>query len=313
MKTFLTTLAVSVVFLTCVSSDGASCVQIPGLVSWWPAESNAADVVGHNTGVLMNGATFAPGKFGQAFSFDGTGAHVRIADDASLHSTNGLTFQAWVNPSNLAYAQSILSKWDAVSLPQNQKSYSIWLSGGKFIFTVCATGDDLTGPHADLVSVGSIAANQWTHVAATYDGSKMRVYLNGHLDNQAAFSYGIFPGTNDLGIGALVGGVPAGTNSFSFSGGIDEPAIYNRALSPIEIQQIYLCQTNISLGLYPGLTINGFIGQTVAIQYITNVTSSDWTTITNLPITQQAQLWIDTDNNVSTGDQRRFYRTVVIP
>jgi hypothetical protein len=141
----------------------------------------------------------------------------------------------------------------------------------------------------------------------------MRVYLNGHLDNQAAYSYGVFPGTNDLAIGAVVGGVPVGEYSYSFSGDIDEPAIYNRALSPLEIQQIYLCQTNISLALYPGLTINGLIGQTVAIQYVTNVTSSDWTTITNLLITRQAQLWIDTDNNVSAGDQRRFYRTVVVP
>jgi hypothetical protein len=164
------------------------------------------------------------------------------------------------------------------------------------------------------VSAGSVPPNQRTHVAATYDGSKMRVYINGTLDSQKAFPYGIFPGTNDLAIGAFVGGVPAGQYAYSFSGQIDEPVIYNRALSPLEIQQIYLCQTNISLGLYPGLTINGFIGQNVAIQYITNVTSSNWTTIANLGITQQAQLWIDTDNNVSVGNNpRRFYRTVVVP
>jgi hypothetical protein len=159
-------------------------------------------------------------------------------------------------------------------------------------------------------------------VAATYDGSTMSVYLNGHLDNQAAYASGIFPGTNDLAIGAVVGGVPPGQYSYSFSGAIDEPAIYNRALSPLEIQQIYLCQPppTISLALYrglglnPGLTVNASPGQTLAIQYINDLNSSNWVTITNLTITQVPQLWIDTDNNVSNGDNpQRFYRAMVVP
>jgi hypothetical protein len=63
MKAFLTTLAVSMVFLTyACTSDAANCVQIPGLVSWWPAESNAVDAAGSNTGVLLNGTTFAPAR-----------------------------------------------------------------------------------------------------------------------------------------------------------------------------------------------------------------------------------------------------------
>jgi hypothetical protein len=297
-----------------------NCLPGSGLVSWWPAESNPVDAAGGNTGVLFNGATFAPGKYGQAFSFNGTGAHVRIADNASLHLTNGLTLSAWVNPTDSGYSYPVISKWDVVF--EYQKSYNIWISQSRFIFTVCANGDEQLGPHADLVSVGSVTPNQWTHVAATYDGSTMKVYLNGQLDNQTAFPDGIFPGTGDLGIGAVVGGVPAGQYAYSFSGRIDEPAIYNRALVAAEIQGVYLCQPppTISLslypglGLYPGLTINAAAGQTLAIQYAANLTSSSWVTITNLPITQVPQLWIDTANNVSTGDHaQRFYRAVVVP
>src|SRR5262245_17379609 len=99
MKTFLKTLADSFVLLTYShASDGANCVQKPGLVSWWPAEGNAVDAAGGNSGVLLNGATFAAGRFGQAFSFNGTGAHVRIADNANLHVTNGLTLAVWIYP-----------------------------------------------------------------------------------------------------------------------------------------------------------------------------------------------------------------------
>jgi len=190
MKTLLRTLAVGIGFLIYVSTcDAANCLQIPGLVSWWPAESNAVDIVGSNTGVLLNGATFAPGKFGTAFSLNGSGAHVRIADNATLHLTNGLTMAAWVNPVDSGNNYHIIAKWDVVF--EYQKSYETTLSGGKFIFSVCANGDEQLGPHADLVSVSSVPPNQWTHVAATYDGSKMRVYVNGHLDNQTAFPYEI--------------------------------------------------------------------------------------------------------------------------
>jgi Concanavalin A-like lectin/glucanases superfamily len=291
-----------------------TCMPSSGLVSQWSGESNAVDSVGGNTGVLLNGATFAPGKSGRAFSFNGSGAHVRVADNANLHLTNGLTVLAWVNPSGPGYSDPIISKWDAVY--KYQKSYNTWLSQSKFIFNVCANGDELIGPNAALVSTGSVPPNQWTHVAATYDGSTMKVYINGQFDNQVAFQYGIFPGTNDLGIGAVVGGIPIGQFSYPFSGLIDEPAIYNRALSAAEIQQVFVCQMSpvLSLGLYPGLTINGTAGQTVAIQYATNVNSLLWTTITNVTLTQPSQLWIDTENNVSTGNHpQRFYRALVVP
>ena len=55
------------------------CVQPPaGLVSWWPGEGNANDIVGSNHGTLQNGATFAAGMVGQAFSFDGIDDYVRF-------------------------------------------------------------------------------------------------------------------------------------------------------------------------------------------------------------------------------------------
>jgi hypothetical protein len=298
-----------------------NCLSMPGLVSWWPAEFTPVDVIGTNNGVLLNGATFAAGKFGHAFLFDGTGAHVRIADNDSLHLTNGMTISAWVNPSTVGHSHHIMSKWDVVF--EYQKSFGTWLDqSGRFIFSVCAKGDEQLGPYLDVWSPSLVPVDQWTHVAATYDGSTMKVYLNGQLQNQAAFPYGIFPGTGDLAIGAFVGGVPAGQQAYPFNGRIDEPAIYNRALSADEILGIYLCQPppTISLnlypglGLYPGLTINAAAGQTLAIQYINDLNSSSWVTITNLTITQVPQLWIDTANNVSTGDNpRRFYRAMVVP
>ena len=60
------------------------CVQPPsGLVSWWPGDGHAGDVISDNHGLLLplvGGATFVPGMVGQAFSFDGVNDFVSIAD-----------------------------------------------------------------------------------------------------------------------------------------------------------------------------------------------------------------------------------------
>ena len=68
-----------------------SCTPPPAnVVSWWDAEDDANDIIGTNHGTLRNEATFAPGKVGQAFSFDGVNDYVEVPDDSSLTSPRPL-------------------------------------------------------------------------------------------------------------------------------------------------------------------------------------------------------------------------------
>jgi hypothetical protein len=53
------------------------------LISWWPGDNTAIDIQSGNNGTLQNGATFASGEVGQAFSFDGSSS-VSVADTANL-------------------------------------------------------------------------------------------------------------------------------------------------------------------------------------------------------------------------------------
>ena len=65
----------------------------------------------------------------------------------------------------------------------------------------------------------------WTYLAGTYDGTALRIYVNGALQNAQAYTNGIFPGTGDLGIGANVAGLAhggIGTFSLLFGGKLDE-------------------------------------------------------------------------------------------
>ncbi|MDZ7369489.1 MAG: DUF1349 domain-containing protein [candidate division KSB1 bacterium] len=74
------------------------CVNPPsGLVSWWPGENNANDIQSSNHGALQNGATFATGKVGQAFSFDGVDDYVSVPDNTNWDfGMNDFTIDLWL-------------------------------------------------------------------------------------------------------------------------------------------------------------------------------------------------------------------------
>src|SRR5690242_8648145 len=79
---------VGAVILALLSTNRAqvqTCTSAPpGMVGWWPGDSNANDIQGSNNGTLQNGATFATGEVGPAFSFDG------VNDFVDVPTSNGL-------------------------------------------------------------------------------------------------------------------------------------------------------------------------------------------------------------------------------
>src|SRR3989304_6013682 len=77
--------------------DG-QCVAPPSdLVSWWPGDGNANDIIDANQGTLQNGATFAVGKVGQAFSFDGVDDVVSIPGSSVFDfGTNPFSIDFWL-------------------------------------------------------------------------------------------------------------------------------------------------------------------------------------------------------------------------
>lgn len=83
----------------------------PGLVSWWTADGNTLDRKGANHGFIEGNVTYAPGRFGQAFRFDGReGTHVRVPSSASLTFTNALTIEFWFRPDEDSIMGSLLMK-----------------------------------------------------------------------------------------------------------------------------------------------------------------------------------------------------------
>ncbi len=223
-----------------------NCVTPPsGIVAWWRSENNAADAVGGNAGVIYGNTTVSNGIVGHAFHFDGeiSKAQVRVADAPDLHFTTAMTVEAWVKPEGGA---TVVSKWDAYGGHECSFRLSLAnLSHAYFEIRSDGKGGGTSGvypPYA--MSASAIPAGVWTHLAGTYDGSALRVFVNGVLDGQSPFSLPIYPGSDDLCIGGMAGGTSPGYGFDFYMGMVDELALYNRALSASEILAIYHAGAN---------------------------------------------------------------------
>jgi len=198
----------------------------PGLVSWWPAEDNANDIQGGNNGTLVKGATFGPGEVGQAFVFNGGGTYVGAPASPTLDIRNALTLAAWINPSQYPASAAVIagrpSSYQLNVLPNHHIRFAYPVGGS-------------VSQWAD--SASEIPLNQWTHVAATFDGAMVNVYVNGALDGNGARAGPIDSMTKPFQIGGFDD--PGNFVGGFFIGRIDEVELYSAALSATDIAHLF--------------------------------------------------------------------------
>ncbi|MBK9313320.1 MAG: hypothetical protein IPM55_03565 [Acidobacteria bacterium] len=212
----------------CKTAPPTDCVQPPsGMLAWLPGDGNTTDLTGMHNGTLQNGATYAAGKVGQAFSFDGINDYV---DLGAWNAGSAWTLEAWVNPSALpAGRKGILGAY------QSCADWGISLEDGKLGVTINEpSACTKTYLWDQPPSIGT-----WYHVVGTNDGTTARLYVNGVLRNSGVVTAN-YTGTA---AGVRIGGEVCCTDHY-FPGLIDEPTIYNRALSATEILNIYNAGSN---------------------------------------------------------------------
>jgi len=199
-----------------------------GLISWWRAEGNALDSAGANHGTASNGVVYVAGKVGQAFGFDGINDFVWVPDAPNLRPTS-ITLEAWAK-FNGTQGPVLGRSWGAGI----HNSYVIWQLSGNINGTI---GD--TNQAADILTVPfAPVAGQWYHVAFTFDDvtKQQALYLNGAMVASGQSFRTIGYDSHPVVIG---GDIDNGTVSFLLNGGVDEAAIYNRALTASEIAAIH--------------------------------------------------------------------------
>jgi len=216
-----------------------NCTRAPvGLVGWWKGDGNTLDSSGlGNSGVAIN-TGYTNGIVGQAFACDpnsfpyGTYTGIQIPDQPAYVLTNSLSIEGWVRPRGDGY--SIF--WRGDNRPGLDPYFLSMQGNNNLRFYI----EDESGNSA---MVGTyLTYNQWTHVAATLDGSTgtMSIYTNGVLADQTVTGVrpfgNLIPGDSP---GVGIGNVNDGFNNFPFAGDIDEISLYNRALSANEIASLY--------------------------------------------------------------------------
>jgi hypothetical protein len=199
----------------------------PGLVASFGfnevSGATVLDASGVNNHGTITGATrTAAGKFGGALSFNGTSNWVTVPDAASLDLTTGMTLEAWVNPASLSGWRTALLKESSGTL-----SYAMYANDNTPNPAVTVR---IGGADRSAVGTSRLPLNTWTHLAATYDGAQVRLYVNGVQAGSRAQTGSITVSTGPL----RIGGNAVWTEFFA--GLIDEVRVYNRALSAAEIQ-----------------------------------------------------------------------------
>jgi hypothetical protein len=203
-----------------------------GMVSWWPGDGNANDIVGSNNGTLVNGATFAPGKVGQAFLLDGVAAWVDLGSSNVFNfGSADFTIDFWILWNSLAGEQVMIEKFD------NGPAFGGVLGG--WTFTKVSTnqfqfGGAAGGGYASVnVTPPGISTGTWHHVTVTRSAGLVDIYWDSALIGTGLVA-NIDPTPQSLKLGRR-----GDARGFFHNGLIDEVETFNRALSPIEIVAIY--------------------------------------------------------------------------
>lgn len=225
-----------------------------GLVAYYRLNGNANDASGNGNHGTIVGADLASDRFGSpgnAYRFSNNpevdalaGDYIQIPDSATLRPQNGITLSAWINTSNPA-GRSIVGKQFGNSI---EDSYLLWYNVGTLWFTFYPFG--AASINAPIPSLGA-----WHHVAGTWDGAMMRLYVDGNQVAASAFAGPMQYDDNPVLIGADDNN-PDDLPDNGFDGVIDDVRIYNRALSRDEIRELVKGCTLELTPTYVGTTLN---------------------------------------------------------
>jgi hypothetical protein len=229
-----------------LGDEGGSSVR-PGHVACWRGEGDGADSVGGHHGTLLGSPAFGSGVVGQAFAFDGIDDALRVPDAPALNPTTGITLAAWLNtPEEFRLQRAIFVKpWVQVSQPPyyqyalaytNLASHPDFPGGLPQALTLYLSVDG-SSQYEHLTLLDSGIQGRWAHVAATYDGASMRIYVDGVLRASRALTGAINVFATPLAIGDY--GPTGNFPGQNFKGGMDELELFGRALSDAEVEELH--------------------------------------------------------------------------
>jgi hypothetical protein len=247
MRSYMSMMLIIVVFV--VFSAGVSMADLSdGLVAYWPMEEGSgdvtADVTGNgNDGRLLGGVLWetAGAEVGSAcLNFDGEDDLVEM--DPFDVVGGGITLAAWIKPDDFDINDGrMISK--AQEWGENDHWWMLSTIDPGSVLRFRLKTNDGQATTTLIADSGGLVAGEWAHVAATWDGSDMRLYKDGAEVGSTA--KGGSEVATDPNLKVAIGSQPSDAFAADpshvakyFDGLIDDVAVYSRALSPDELQQL---------------------------------------------------------------------------
>jgi len=233
-----------------------NCLDLPtnlqqGLVGYWPFCGNANDESGNGNNGTVNGATLSADRFGhsqKAYQFNGNGSHILVNNSSTLNFSNG-TITLWTN-TNQTTIGTLICRNDFNSASNEQFHLGIndffHSNGGLNFYTKYNSGCSPGSGWQTVVSLPTISDSSWKMITGIIRSDSILLYENASL-------VGKIIAPNPI-IDNCQGDIQIGRHWLNdlryFSGSLDDIGIWNRALSPQEITQLYnqgICKTSITV------------------------------------------------------------------
>jgi gliding motility-associated-like protein len=267
---------------TACTSAGLPANLRNGLVGYWPFCGNANDVSGNQNNGIVTGAILTTDRFGipsNAYNFNGTSSQIKINQSSTLEPANEITISCWIlaqygfnEPSEITSdATQLIRKGDGgrpgyhltwSNLSNNRLESHYYASSGSIIHGI----------------QNAAYRNNWHNIVATYSSltAISKLYIDGVLVSSFS-SPNQLEHSDDLFFGAF-------RNYQFFKGKIDDVAIWNRALSLNEIQQLYTSAPTVTWST--GATTNQItVNPTQTTTYYATVTDGITTCTDSVRIT----------------------------
>lgn len=198
-----------------------------GLVGWWKLDGNFKDASPYanngTAGGTPTATTDRKGSAAGAYSFNGSSQYVDMG--TGLQATPYLTVSAWVNTSSASLSQTAVSRYTTNSTPNGDWFLGVGSTANSFTFSLKNSSSTVSAQ-----SSASYPPNAWHNIVGVYDGSTIRLFVDGTLAKSTTAALGTMTTpTESLRIGARA------NNVNYWNGSVDDTRVYNRALNTSEI------------------------------------------------------------------------------
>ena len=192
-------------------------------VMLYKLDGDASDESGNYNGVASNVTWGGSGVFATSASFNGSNSVISVSKPVFLSGNPTFSVSMWIKPTNT----NVFFQLGSEAIDQSFHAYTDF--GALNNLRIGVWGTDylvlLNGKMNNYL-------NTWFNITLTHDGSVTRGYINGALDNSASRTLSI-SSNNTMALGNSV------ALGYPWAGSIDQTRIFNKALTPLEVESLY--------------------------------------------------------------------------